>query len=119
MRTNIVLDDDLIEEAARLSGIRTKKDLVHEALRVFIAAKRRKSLLDLAGKIEFAPGYDYKALRQDRAAAAIQDSVHEPRPATRRRRRARPDDPASGTSAAPDAPETPETPEDGAGGSDR
>jgi len=80
MRTNIVLDDDLVAEAARLSGIRTKKDLVHEALRFFIAAKRRKSLLDLAGKIEFAPGYDYKALRQDRMAAAIQDSVHEPLP---------------------------------------
>jgi len=121
MRTNIVLDDDLIEEAARLSGIRTKKDLVHEALRVFIAAKRRKSLLDLAGKIEFAPGYDYKALRQDRAPAAIQDSVHEPHPATRRQRRARPDHPAPGTSAAPDAPETPETsetPESNGGGSD-
>ena len=115
MRTNIVLDDDLIEEAARLSGIRTKKDLVHEALRVFIAAKRRKSLLDLAGKIEFAPGYDYKALRQDRA-----DFVHEPGPATRRRR-ARPDDPVAGTSGAPDTPETPDTPDtperDG-GGSD-
>src|SRR5260370_36680050 len=84
MRTNIVLDDDLIEEAARLSGIRTKKDLVHEALRVFIATKKRKSLLDLAGKIEFAPGYDYKALRPaGPAAAAAQDAVHEPRPSNR------------------------------------
>ena len=106
MRTNIVLDDDLVEEAARLSGIRTKKDLVHEALRVFIATKRRKSLLDLAGKIQFAPGYDYKALRQDRAAAATQDSMHEPRPGTRGRRRAGPEDPA---------PEGPEAPDDDAG----
>jgi hypothetical protein len=111
MRTNIVLDDDLIEEAARLSGIRTKKDLIHEALRVFIATRKRKSLLDLAGKIEFAPGYDYKALRPAGAPAAIQDSVHEPLPATRRRRRARPGDPGSGTPEAPAAPETPETPE--------
>lgn len=63
MRTNIVLDDELIAEAARLSGISTKKELVHEALRVFIATKKRKSLLDLRGKIEFAPGYDHKALR--------------------------------------------------------
>lgn len=100
MRTNIVLDDDLIEEAARLSGIRTKKDLVHEALRVFIATRKRKSLLDLAGKIELAPGYDYKALRPAGAPAAIQDSIHD-RPATRRRRRARPDDPDSGTPEAP------------------
>jgi Arc/MetJ family transcription regulator len=109
MRTNIVLDDDLVEEAARLSGIRTKKDLVHEALRVFIAARKRKSLLDLAGKIEFAPGYDYKALRQARAAAATQDSVHEPRPAARGRRRGAPED------SAPETPKAPEAPEDDAG----
>ena len=63
MRTNIVLDDELVAEAARLSGISTKKELVHEALRVLIATKKRKNLLDLRGKIEFAPGYDYKALR--------------------------------------------------------
>lgn len=63
MRTNIVLDDELLAEAARLSGIKTKKELVNEALRLFIATKKRKSLLDLRGKIELAPGYDYKGLR--------------------------------------------------------
>ena len=66
MRTNIVLDDELVEEAARLTGITTKKDLVHEALRVLIATRKRKRLLDLEGKIQFAPGYDYKALREGR-----------------------------------------------------
>ena len=65
MRTNIVLDDNLMAEATRLTGIKTKKDLVHEALRVLIATHKRKSLLDLKGKIEFAPGYDHKALRED------------------------------------------------------
>lgn len=54
MRTNVVLDEDLVEEATRLTGIRTKRELLREALRVLIAAKRRKSLLDLRGKIEFA-----------------------------------------------------------------
>jgi Arc/MetJ family transcription regulator len=63
MRTNIVLDDDLMAEASRLSGIKIKKDLVHEALRVLIAVRKRKNLLDLRGKIQLAPGYDYKALR--------------------------------------------------------
>ncbi|HEY9420934.1 MAG TPA: type II toxin-antitoxin system VapB family antitoxin [Thermoanaerobaculia bacterium] len=67
MRTNIVLDDDLIAEATRLTGIKTKKDLVHEALRVLVATRKRKSLLDLKGKIEFAPGYDHKALREDQS----------------------------------------------------
>jgi Arc/MetJ family transcription regulator len=63
MRTNIVLDDELLAEAARLSGIKTKKELVNAALRLFIATKKRKNLLDLRGKIEFAPGYDYEGLR--------------------------------------------------------
>lgn len=64
MRTNIVLDDELVAEAARLTGIKTKKDLVQEALRILIATRKRKSLLDLEGKIELAPGYDYKKLRR-------------------------------------------------------
>lgn len=66
MRTNIVLDDELLSEAIRVTGIKTKKEVVHEALRLLVATKTRKSLLDLAGKIELAPGYDYKALRAGR-----------------------------------------------------
>jgi Arc/MetJ family transcription regulator len=66
MRTNIVLDDDLLSEAIRVTGIKTKKDVVHEALRLLVATRTRKSLLDLDGKIELAPGYDYKALRADK-----------------------------------------------------
>jgi Arc/MetJ family transcription regulator len=65
MRTNIVLDDDLIAEAIRVTGIKTKKDVIHEALRLLVSIKKRKSLLDLKGKIEFAPDYDYKSLRTD------------------------------------------------------
>ena len=63
MRTNIVLDDELVAEAARLTGIKTKKDLVHEALRTLVHVRRRKNLLDLVGKIRFAEGYDHKKLR--------------------------------------------------------
>lgn len=58
-----MLDDQLMAEAERLTGIKTKKDLVHEALRTLIRVRRRKSLLDLRGKITFAPGYDHKELR--------------------------------------------------------
>ena len=63
MRTNIVLDDHLMEEAFKLSGIKTKKKLIHLALKEFVDNQRRLSLLDLEGKIEFAEGYDYKLLR--------------------------------------------------------
>lgn len=65
MRTNIVLDDELMEEARRLSGLKTKREVVHEALRVFVEGKKRKSLLDLYGKVRLAPGYDHKALRDE------------------------------------------------------
>ena len=66
MRTNIVLDDKLVAEAQRITGISTKRALVDEALRVLIATRKRRSLLELEGKIHFAEGYDYKALREDR-----------------------------------------------------
>ena len=64
MRTNIVLDDQLMEEALALSEHRTKKDLIHEALRVFIRLKKRKDLSELAGKIEFSVDFDHKRLRK-------------------------------------------------------
>ena len=66
MRTNIVLDDDLVDEALELTGIKTKRELVHEALRTLVKKYRRKNLLDIRGRIEFDPDYDYKSLRQDR-----------------------------------------------------
>ena len=66
MRTNIVLDDDLMEEASRITGIRVKRRLIQEALRVLVATKKRRSLMDLRGKILFAPGYDHRSLRKGR-----------------------------------------------------
>ena len=64
VRTNIVLDKDLVREAAKLTGIKTKRALVDEALRTLVQVRKRKSLLDLEGKISFREGYDYKELRR-------------------------------------------------------
>ncbi len=64
MRTNIVLDDEIIEKAFRYSKAKTKKELIHEALKEFIDAKQRLNLRDLKGKIEFRTDYDYKRLRK-------------------------------------------------------
>ena len=63
MRTNIVLDDSLIKEALRLSRMKTKKELVNQALKEFVDSRKRLNLMDLAGRIGFAKGYNYKALR--------------------------------------------------------
>ncbi|MBW1731504.1 MAG: type II toxin-antitoxin system VapB family antitoxin [Deltaproteobacteria bacterium] len=64
MRTNIVIDDDLLNEAFSLSSAKTKKDLIHEALRLFVKIKKRKDLAELAGSISFYDGYDHKKLRR-------------------------------------------------------
>jgi Arc/MetJ family transcription regulator len=64
MRTNIVLDEEIIKKAFRYSKAKTKKELIHEALKEFIDAKQRLNLRDLKGKIEFRTDYDYKRLRK-------------------------------------------------------
>jgi Arc/MetJ family transcription regulator len=64
MRTNIVLDEKLMKEAFAVSKHRTKKDLIHEALRVFIRLNKRKDLSELAGKIDFSDDFDHKTLRK-------------------------------------------------------
>lgn len=64
MRTNIVLNDELVKKAFKHSTARTKKELVHEALEELISARQRRDLRDLRGKISFAVNYDYKKLRK-------------------------------------------------------
>ena len=66
MRTNISLDDKLVEEAFNLSRSKTKKQLIHEALKEFVENRRRRNLLDLEGRIRFAKGYNYKKLRESK-----------------------------------------------------
>lgn len=63
MRTNIVIDDMLIEQALRLSKLKTKKEIIHKALEEFVKNRKRLDLRKIKGKIDFAEGYDYKALR--------------------------------------------------------
>ncbi len=64
MRTNIVLDDELIQKAFECSEAKTKKELIHLALEEFVKRKKRLNLLSLEGKIEFRKNYNYKNLRK-------------------------------------------------------
>lgn len=65
MKTNIILDDDLVEEAFQYAKhITTKKMLIHEALQEYVANRKRKNLKDLRGKIQFRDDYDYKSMRE-------------------------------------------------------
>jgi Arc/MetJ family transcription regulator len=51
LRTNIVLDDELVEEAFRRSDARTKRKLVDLALREFVENRRRRAIRKLRGRI--------------------------------------------------------------------
>jgi Arc/MetJ family transcription regulator len=64
VRTNIELDGDLVQEGLKLSRARTKRELVQLALKEFVENRRRLSLLELEGKIEFAEGYNHKRMRE-------------------------------------------------------
>jgi len=64
MRTNIVLNDELVEQAFALTGVRTKKDLIDLALKELVRSRQRKDLADLAGRVRFRAGFDHKALRE-------------------------------------------------------
>lgn len=63
MRTNIDLDDTLIEEAFRYAPVQTKKELVHLALREYVERHRRLDVRELRGTVAIRPDYDYKKLR--------------------------------------------------------
>jgi Arc/MetJ family transcription regulator len=58
MRTNIEIDDDLVREALRLSGLRTKRAAVEAGLKALIPLNRKKKILDLAGKVHWEGNLD-------------------------------------------------------------
>jgi Arc/MetJ family transcription regulator len=66
MPTNLALDDGLIDEARRIGRHKTKKAAVTEALREYIQRRKQLRILDLAGRVDYDPDYDYKALRRRR-----------------------------------------------------
>ena len=66
MRTNIDLDDQLLEQGFAITGLRTKKELVNFALAELIKRNTKKDLLDLAGEIEFVDGFNTDTVRQNR-----------------------------------------------------
>jgi Arc/MetJ family transcription regulator len=66
MATNLSLDPELIEQAVKVGGERTKKAAVTRALEEYIARRKQKHLLELIGKLEWDKSFDYKAERSRR-----------------------------------------------------
>lgn len=63
MATNLAIAPELLEEAVRLSGERTKTAAVTVALKEFIARRDQARLIELFGSLDWDPEFDYKAER--------------------------------------------------------
>jgi Arc/MetJ family transcription regulator len=63
-RTNLVLNEDLLEEAQRLSGERTFSRTVERALAEFVRRAKARQILDLAGSGAWQG--DLAVVREDR-----------------------------------------------------
>jgi Arc/MetJ family transcription regulator len=54
MRTTLVINEELLDEAKALSGAKTKREAIEKALKEFIRRKKSMTLLNLEGKIELS-----------------------------------------------------------------
>ncbi len=60
MPTNLSIDDKLLNLAQQIGNLKTKKDTVNQALKEFIEKRKQKEIIDLFGKFDPDPDYDYK-----------------------------------------------------------
>ncbi len=58
MRTNIEIDDRLIKDALKLSGLKSKKEIVNTALDEYIKFKKRQALKNIQGKVKWIGDLD-------------------------------------------------------------
>lgn len=64
MPTNLKLNDELIEATVKLGNFKSKQEAVNTALAEYVHRRQRLRMLDLAGKINFDPKWDYKKMRR-------------------------------------------------------
>jgi Arc/MetJ family transcription regulator len=64
MRTNIDIDDELLDKAMRLAGTTTKKSTVEKALELLILSYEQRKVLELYGTVKWEG--DLAEMRRDR-----------------------------------------------------
>ena len=60
----MAIDDRLLEEARRIGGHKTKRAIVTEALSEYIQRRKQQQIVQLFGKLDVDPKYDYKKQRR-------------------------------------------------------
>ena len=63
MRTNIVIDDKLMEDSLRATGLKTKREVVELGLRTVLRLRRQEEIRKLRGKLAWEG--DLEAMRSD------------------------------------------------------
>jgi Arc/MetJ family transcription regulator len=64
MSTNLSINMQLLDDALKIGGLKTKKDTVNLALEEFIQKRKAADILSLFGKIEYDEDYNYKEARR-------------------------------------------------------
>jgi len=54
MRTNVVIDDNLMASALKVSGFRTKKDAIEEGLKLLVQMNSHKEIKQFRGKLQWS-----------------------------------------------------------------
>lgn len=65
-KVTATVDGELVKQAAKALGTRGTSDTVTRALRATVRRDKEMKIVDLFGKIDFDPDYDYKAARKKR-----------------------------------------------------
>jgi Arc/MetJ family transcription regulator len=63
MRTNIVIDDELMQESLRATGLKTKREAVEEGLRTLVRLQKQADIRKFRGKLQWKGDLD--AMRRD------------------------------------------------------
>ena len=58
MRTNVVIDDALMAEALKLSGVKTKRQAIEEGLRLLVRTRRQARIRRLRGSLKWEGSLD-------------------------------------------------------------
>jgi Arc/MetJ family transcription regulator len=82
MRTNIDIDDDLMEQAMQAGSFKTKKDAVEAGLRLLARQSAYREILKWRGKLQWEGGDEVDWMAPSEPAGL---SVQEPRPVSKRR----------------------------------
>ncbi|MBF0407438.1 MAG: type II toxin-antitoxin system VapB family antitoxin [Candidatus Riflebacteria bacterium] len=64
MRTNVVIDDDLMESALKASKLKTKKSAIEEGLKLLILMKSQERIKEFRGKLNWIG--DLEKMRSDK-----------------------------------------------------